>query len=179
MSTSGIVISTSRKPSQRTRSLCKELQILLPSALYVQRGKSNFEELLRASEQVEARLLLVVGERDGNPGSLDLYSVENAEEPVLSFEIEGVRLAREYGSHVRSRSKALDFSSDSNENSIDLQKLLEKYFKIEPCVQNDASRAGTRTLSISYLKEGRLRMAFKDSSNGQELGPSMTGSLNK
>ncbi len=177
MSKTDIVISTSRKPSQRTRSLCKELQIMLPNALYIQRGKSNFDELLKKSEQEKAPLLLLIGERDGNPGSLDLYSVEKAEDPVVSFEIEGVRLAREYGATVRSRTKTLDLSSDSNEEAIDLQKLLEKYFKGESRSQNDSLRAGARTLSISYMREGRLRLTFKDSGARRELGPSMTGCL--
>ncbi len=179
MSTTGIVISTSRKPSQRTRTLCKELQILLPSALYIQRGKSNFEELLRHSGQVKARLLLLIGEREGNPGSLDLYSVEETEDSVLSFEIEGVRLAREYGAPVRSQTNTLNFSSDSNAESMGLQELLEKHFRGELCSQDDSPRAGTRTLSISYQKEGRLRLTFWDSGNGRELGPSMTGRLSK
>jgi len=179
MSRSGVVISTSRKPSQRTRSLCKELQIILPSALYIQRGKSNFEELLKNSEQVEARLLLLIGERDGNPGRLDLYSVEKAEDSVLSFEIAGVRLAREYESHVRSRTKTLDFASDSHEESLHVKKLLEKYFKCEPRSQNDSFGDGARTLSISYLEEGRMRLTFKDAGTRREIGPSMTGRLSK
>jgi rRNA maturation protein Rpf1 len=152
---------------------------MLPKALYIQRGKSNFEKLLRASDQEKARLLLLIGERDGNPGNLELYSMENPGKAVLSFEIKGVRLAREYGSHVRSRSKALDFSSDSNKDSVDLQKLLEGYFKDESGFRSDSIRAGTRTLSISHLKEGGLRLTFRDPGKGRELGPSMTGRLIK
>jgi rRNA maturation protein Rpf1 len=178
MSKTDIVISTSRKPSQRTRSLCKELQVVLPFAIYVQRGKSNFEELLKSSEQLRARLLLVIGEWDGNPGRLDLYSVDTADS-VFSFEIEGVRLAREYGAPVRSRSNVLNFSSDSNKESVGLLDLLEKYLRAKSGLQDDSHRAGTRTLSISYQMDGRLRLTFIDSSTRRELGPSITGGLGK
>lgn len=125
------------------------------------------------------RLLLIVGERDGNPGSLDFYSVENAEDSVFSFVIDGVRLAREYEASVRSRTKWLKLSSDSNEESVTLRSLLEGYFEAETLYESNALRAGIRTLSISHLKAGRLRLTFKDSGNRRELGPSMTGRLSK
>lgn len=172
MSTTDIAISTSRKPSQRTRSFCKELQFLLPRASYIQRGKSNFEELLERSDEVKARLLLVVGEREGNPGSFSLYSMKDPAEPILTFEIEGLRLAREYGSHARGRSKVLAVSSDSSANSGKLQARLELYFKAE-----HFSPINTRTLFISSLELGRFRLTFMDSSHGHEIGPSMTGRL--
>ena len=177
MSETGIVISTSRKPSQRTRSLCKELQTLLPSAHYIQRGKSNFEEILKKSRQEAARLLLLIGERDGNPGSLELYYAEGVGDSVFSFKVEGMRLAREYGASVRNSTKTLIISSDSNNESNDLQKLLEKHFQGERHPQNDIPLALTRTLSISLLKGKKLRLTFVDSVNGLEIGPTITGRL--
>ncbi len=166
------MISTSRKPSQRTRSFCKELQILLPSALYIQRGKSNLEELLECSEQARVRLLLLIGEHEGNPGGFELYSMKDPAEPVLSFEIEGLRLAREYGSHVRSQSKGIAFSSDSKGNSVELRRRLERYFKVESLSPNL-----TRILFISEMESGRFRLTFMDSGDSREIGPSMTGRL--
>lgn len=173
-----IVISTSRKPSQRTRSLCKELQILLPEAVYIQRGKSSFERLLQDSEGEKAQLLLLIGERSGNPGRLDLYQLEDDGKPILSFGIDGVRLSREFGSQVGSMSEELSFATDSSEISTSLGRLLEGHFRREPSLGNMRERR-IRILSINDLGNGKLRLTFKDSESGRELGPSITGAWRK
>ncbi len=170
-----VVISTSRRPSHRTRSLCKELQLVLPSAHYLQRGKRSFEEVLQASREAEGHLLLMVGERDGNPGSLALYLVNQSEKPVLSLQVHGVKLAREYGSHVRSRSKALRIAADSSETSNTLGRQLETYLESELYARNGLVGSGIRILSIAHMGYGKVRLTFKDSESGRELGPSITG----
>ncbi len=123
-------------------------------------------------------MLLIIGEREGNPGSLDLYSLRNAEEPVLSLDIDGVRLAREFGAQARTRSRAITFSSDSNKTSIGLRQLFESYF------EGEESRSGhpkdvVRVLSIVSMGNERVRLTFKVSDSGLDLGPSITGSLRK
>ncbi len=124
-------------------------------------------------------MLLIIGEREGNPGSLDLYSLRNAEEPVLSLDIDGVRLAREFGAHVKGHSKAITFSSDSNKTSIGLRRLFESYFDKETYFRNSHAKDGVRVLSIVGMGNERVRLAFKVSDTGIDLGPSITGSLKK
>jgi len=62
-----IIITTSRKPSRRTRRFCRELEGVLPLSKYVNRGKSSirlFSERARADGYYRA---LIVGETKGNP----------------------------------------------------------------------------------------------------------------
>ena len=68
-----MLISTSRKPSQKTRKFCKNLAHATDSTS-VNRGKMNMRELLlRALDEDEINLA-VVNEIKGNPSKITFYS---------------------------------------------------------------------------------------------------------
>ncbi len=62
-------ITSSRKPSAKTRTLCKYLS-RFTGASYVNRGKMGMQQLL---ESAGAEPLILVGEYHGNPGELGFY----------------------------------------------------------------------------------------------------------
>ena len=68
-----MLISTSRKPSQKTRKFCKNLAHSTDSTS-VNRGKMNMRELLlRALDEDEVNLA-IVNEIKGNPSRITFYS---------------------------------------------------------------------------------------------------------
>ena len=68
-----MLISTSRKPSPKTRKFCKNFSHATGST-YINRGKMNMRELLlRALEEDEVNLA-VVNEIKGNPSKITFYS---------------------------------------------------------------------------------------------------------
>jgi len=73
-----MLITSSRKPSFKTKIICKKLALFFDGA-YMTRGKMPFSEVL---ERGEGSVLLVVGEYHGNPGSLSFYDSDSR--PVLS-----------------------------------------------------------------------------------------------
>lgn len=64
-----MLITTSRKPSARTRTLCKLLSRFIAGRC-ITRGKMGMQELL---EFAEGGPLIVIGEYHGNPGELSFY----------------------------------------------------------------------------------------------------------
>lgn len=68
-----MLISTSRKPSSKTRKFCKNFSHAIGST-YINRGKMNMRELLlRALEENEINLA-IVNEIKGNPSKITFYS---------------------------------------------------------------------------------------------------------
>lgn len=65
-----MLITSSRKPSNRTRTLCKHLATFF-NCEYINRGKMGMGEVLNLAHN---NPLLVAGEFHGNPGSLAIYS---------------------------------------------------------------------------------------------------------
>ena len=68
-----MLISTSRKPSQKTRKFCKNLAHSTGS-VSVNRGKMNMRELLLKALELEEFNLAVVNEIKGNPSKVSFYS---------------------------------------------------------------------------------------------------------
>ena len=68
-----MLISTSRKPSQKTRKFCKTLARTTGSTS-VNRGKMNMRELLLKSLEVDEINLAIVNEIKGNPSKITFYS---------------------------------------------------------------------------------------------------------
>ena len=68
-----MLISTSRKPSQKTRKFCKNLARVTDSTS-VNRGKMNMRELLLKALELEEINLAVVNEIKGNPSKITFYS---------------------------------------------------------------------------------------------------------
>ena len=68
-----MLISTSRKPSQKTRKFCKNLARATGSTS-VNRGKMNMRELLLKALEIDEFNLAIVNEIKGNPSRISFYS---------------------------------------------------------------------------------------------------------
>lgn len=64
-----MLLTSSRKPSFKTKILCKKLALFFDAA-YMTRGKMSLSEVLERGSGV---VLCIVGEFHGNPGSLTFY----------------------------------------------------------------------------------------------------------
>jgi len=104
-----IVVTTSRRPSPRTRSFVKDLVSVLPGALRVTRGHLTMDELGVLASSHGADRLVVVGERKGNPSIIRVYEVSPPTTPrnIVTFKIVGLSLARELRRGVPQETKFL------------------------------------------------------------------------
>ena len=68
-----MLISTSRKPSQKTRKFCKTLARTTDSTS-LNRGKMNMRELLLKALELDEINLAIVNEIKGNPSKITFYS---------------------------------------------------------------------------------------------------------
>ncbi|MBO4302054.1 hypothetical protein J5839_01750 [Methanosarcinaceae archaeon] len=69
-----MLITSSRKPSDSTRILCKKLAVFF-DCHYMTRGKMSLSEVL---EEGRENIILLVGEFHGNPGSLSFYGTDGS-----------------------------------------------------------------------------------------------------
>ena len=73
-----MLISTSRKPSQKTRKLCKNLSHTL-NYPYVNRGKSSIHDLQVKSKQLEQEGIILIYEIKGNPSKITFLDISGEE----------------------------------------------------------------------------------------------------
>ena len=68
-----MLITTSRKPSQRTRTFARSLERVL-NAKYVNRGKMNLRDVLIKSNQLNFNRIIIISEMKGNPSMMEILS---------------------------------------------------------------------------------------------------------
>jgi U3 small nucleolar ribonucleoprotein protein IMP4 len=79
-----MLITTSRKPSQRTRSFGRNLERVLNSK-YVNRGKMSIRDVMIKSVQLEFNNTVIISETKGNPSRIDLYDTDGKK--TLSLDV--------------------------------------------------------------------------------------------
>ncbi len=77
-----MLISTSRKPSQKTRRFCKNFSHAFGFD-YTNRGKSSLRDLLVKAAQLGHDSLVLVYQIKGNPSKLTFYDLEGNEKLAL------------------------------------------------------------------------------------------------
>ena len=77
-----VLISTSRKPSQKTRTFCKNLSHAFGFD-YTNRGKSSLRDMLVKASQMNHDTLLLVYQIKGNPSKLTFYDLKAQEKLAL------------------------------------------------------------------------------------------------
>ena len=70
-----MLITTSRKPSQKTRTFARSLQRVL-NADYVNRGKMNLRDVLIKAIQSDSDRILIISEMKGNPSRIEILNNE-------------------------------------------------------------------------------------------------------
>lgn len=106
-----MLITTSRKPSQRTRSFCKSLVRVLNSS-YTNRGKMSLRDVLIKSSEMGYDKTAVISQMKANPSRIDFHQEDG--ELILSLDIT-VGLDNNSGSNSRVKLKDLKFYSELSE----------------------------------------------------------------
>lgn len=90
-----MLISTSRRPSTRTRSFVKELLGVIPLSFQVTRGKKSIDELIDIAILKGCRRLMIVESKAGNPSALSFIHIDKEDWRWLGVMDISVSLRRE------------------------------------------------------------------------------------
>ena len=89
-----IVLTSSRDASIRMRQFLNELELVIPNAVKVNRGKSSIIEVAGKALSLGANRILYIGSRGGNPGFMRFLRVREGIIEVMPYLIRifGVKL---------------------------------------------------------------------------------------
>jgi U3 small nucleolar ribonucleoprotein protein IMP4 len=157
-----MLITTSRKPSQRTRIFCRGLERTL-NARSVNRGKMSLRDVFLKAKGMEADWVLVVTERDGNPSGMEVYQDgELFTSLQLTADLDGSRGKKE---RVKMKKDKLHLRCEVDE----LTDLVHKIFSIP--LEDPRNPSDSNLLRISFNKQkSRPLLEFFDD-NAQVTGP--------
>lgn len=171
----GFLITTSRRPTRRTRSFCKDLQRVLPSAFRVNRGKMNLIDIALKALELNVNRVILVSVFKGNPGRIHFFSVSNdsfAEIPPL-INIRGVKLLREFRRWRLLRASSLIVAPmHGDENLLRFSSALANALNVEVRfpINFDVFPDDTAFLKVELSGDDQYNLCFVDKFN-VPIGP--------
>ncbi|MCS7364224.1 MAG: hypothetical protein NDF54_02140 [archaeon GB-1867-035] len=169
------LITTSRRPTRRTRSFCKDLERVLPNAVRVNRGKMSLIDVALRALEYNADRIILVSVFKGNPGRIRFFSVSRGSfveiPPIIN--ILGVKLLREFRDSKMIRASSLVIlpigeEADLLEFSSSLADALKAKVLSSPNI-NDFS-TDTAFLRVEHGRRSLYNLAFVDKFN-VPIGP--------
>jgi len=132
-----MLITTSRKPSNQTRSFSRGLSKVFPSK-YLNRGKMSIRDVLLNAHEFGSENIIIVSQIKGNPSRITFYNEKG--ESLLSLDI--TVAASKAGSRIEKNDLTMRCEVD------DLGEKLKSILKIP-------EYKGTSNSNIIWIKKGK------------------------
>jgi len=176
-----ILVTTSRDPSTRLGTFAKEIRLLLPTAIRLNRGNLILPDLVKGAQANGLSDIIVLHEHRGTPTSLTISHLPHG--PTASFSLHNVVLRGDIpGAATGTVSESyphLIFDGFSTRLGARVQKILSHVFPPrEPL--NAKSKLGTRVVTFKNVQDSievRHHVFVKtgyESVELAEVGPRMT-----
>ncbi|MEM1639322.1 MAG: ribosomal biogenesis protein [Desulfurococcaceae archaeon] len=166
-----ILVTTSRRPSPKSRSFIKDLVSIIPYAQKINRGHKSLVELAFEARKLGYRYILIVSDRRGNPSKISIYEVREEYqahpklEKLVTLELKGVKLSRENPEASRTygvRGLSVDASNCISNECFYIADLMSKIFQ---------RILNSRPEITLVLSEGRFLELKFINIHGKPVGP--------
>ncbi len=171
------VLTTSRKPSQRTRSFIRDLVRVIPWSFHFTRGSCSLNDLANELAVLGINRILIVHEKKGNPSLVKFYKLDEGKlmERDYRLRIKGISLARELrrGRTVFTADSKLQVINQSQSDfGEQLYTMLSLFFNFERkrALPRDANMKGIAII-FADTKEGLIILDFQQIESKDMIGP--------
>jgi len=172
-----ILLTTSRRPTGRIRTFCRDLVSSIPDVVRVNRGKMSLDGVAERAIELEADRVVVVDRWRGGPGKINLFQIGSTglkSVPPLML-ISGIRLRREFKEVTRrNRSSAITMKP---EDSAELERIagrMSQFFDLPILSLDEAARKHGASMHFSFDSSRRLQITFMRLQRMVEIGPRVT-----
>ncbi len=173
-----IIITTSRNPTQTTRTFCNDLADTIPNITRINRGKSNLDTIAERALQHQAQKIIITDRWKGNLGKIQLYTMGGTGltpcYPIIY--VKNVKLRRDFGHQKAKTTKNLTIQTDTN--NLEAQKLadtLSHFLSIPPQLPKLLHPTSRQTtIHISLNTANRIQITFLQTPQKVEIGPRIT-----
>ena len=168
-----VAFTTSRDPSNKTRSFLKDITSVVPESEKFSRGTQNLSFTLARLHSEGFELAIVINSVKGNPNFWRIFDLSKSEPKELPFAIKlrGLTLSRDYHAKKIKRPSNLILISSIELNE---EKVLKTIFNITEQKVVDFEKNSFLTMYADYIDkdENIIFIEFLDSENNS-VGPRM------
>ncbi|HUU78253.1 MAG TPA: hypothetical protein VMX55_07890 [candidate division Zixibacteria bacterium] len=173
------MLTTSRNPSQRTRSFIRDLVRVIPWSFHFTRGSCSLKDLADEIENLGINRLLILHEKKGNPSLMKFYKLidDQLVERDYRVRIKGISLARELNrgrSTFTSESKLRVINQCESDFGEQLYAMLSLFFNFERfrTLQTEPNLKGIAILFSD--KNNLISLEFQQIETKEMIGPRIT-----
>lgn len=170
-----LLITTSRRTSNRVRSFVRDLWSVLPGTERFNRGSMSIEELISRIRQSGAKAALIISIWKGNPRELILLSPDGNE--FLKIKIESALLRRETNPTFKSRLNGIEGVWLKSGSSVNVMKIAKDFASILDIPLNEYQTPLTlqtetnKTALWFEASEGKILWTHYATKDLIEIGP--------
>ena len=172
-----MLLTTSRRPTGRIRTFCRDLVNSIPDFVRINRGKMSLDGVAEKAIEVEADKVVIVDRWHGGPGKINLYRLGSSGlEPVPPLMmIKVIRLRRELENvKKRGQSSAITYAPEDSAVLGNIAEKLSKFFGLPAMSLDDASERHVAAMHLSYDRSRCLQLTFRRIQRWIEIGPRVT-----
>ena len=170
------LLTTSRNPTPKIRTFCRDFARVIPNIFYVNRGKMSNDDVAEKAIEYDADRVVIVDRWQGGLGVLRFFMVTESglteASPTIHF---AVKLQKELG--VSNVKPAVSIRVQASNKSDELARLaasLSGLFGLPISSEEQEHKPALTMMRISRDKSGKIAVTFMDEPRHVELGPRIT-----
>jgi rRNA maturation protein Rpf1 len=172
-----ILFTTSRKPTNRIRTFCRDLVYSIPNTLRINRGKLSLNALAEKALELGANRIVIIDRWKGGPGKIEFFQIRERlhQVPPLIY-LKGVKLRREFDTKVkRVQAYAIVICNEENEELQKISDAISEFLQLPQKQENALKKLKFRKrrtiFCIEKNKEMQIRFTFRLLPQLTEVGP--------
>jgi len=172
-----ILLTTSRRPTRRIRTLCHDLVLSVPNIARINRGKLNLDGIAERAIELNANRVVAIERWKGGPGKIKLFRVKPTGLISVppSMYVAGVKLRREFEAKMRHiRSLAVTMEPNKSSGTSRIEEQLSGFFSLPRLPINEAATKYQFSMHVSLDAIRRTQITFMSLPQMVEIGPRIT-----
>lgn len=172
-----ILLTTSRRPTRRTRTFCHDFARSIPNIIRINRGKLNVDGIAEKAAELNANRIVIIDRWRSGFGKINLLRMETTDLiPVPPFiYVTGVRLQREFETMTkRVRSLVVTTKLENPPETTKIAEHLSNFFNLPRLLVGEAATKYRASMHITPDALGRTQITFMLLPQMIEIGPRIT-----
>ena len=169
-----ILLTTSRRPTRRIRTLCHDFAHSVPNIVRINRGKLNLDGIAERVVELNADRIVIIDRWKGGPGKIKLFRMEPTSlfsVPPLMY-VAGVRLRREFDAKTKHvRSLVVTTERENPPETVRIAERLSDFFNLSMLSIDEAAAKYQASMHVSLDGSRRTQITFMFLPQMVEIGP--------
>ena len=173
-----ILLTTSRRPTRRIRTFCRDLARCIPNIVRINRGKLSLDGVAERAMEFNADRAIIVDRWRGGPGKVALF--QNGPDGLIPVSpimyVSGIRLRREFEETKTKHIPSLTISTPQEKNTevTKIAESLSNFLNISMSSTDEAVSGHPVAMHISLNASRHIQITFILLPETVEVGPRVT-----